>query len=598
MSEIFKIKIGGTFEPLLNLKTDEMGIDDIYKRFKDKANQITKEVVVYKRHKQVDGLPQNIEVACKERREIRLKMLKHNDDQDIKEQYKTKNKEVKIAVIKHKKQQLEKKVEKMESDYQQNNSHNLFKIVREIEGKPRKTLNAVKDKQGVKHTIQEEVLIIWKEHFENHLNTEFPHDSKALEDIPEHEFENDLPLEISIEEIRFAMKKMKSRKSPGIDEITAEVLIAGGESMVRMLYLIFQKICADEQVPTDWKKMLVIPVYKKGDRLETENHRAIALLSIPGKVFSKILLDKMKVKTESAMSDRQYGFREGRGTMDAIFIVRQIIEKAKEHNVKIHFNFIDFKAAFDTIWRKALWKMMRSIGINSKIVTILEELYENSTCAVIISGQLTEWFNVNVGVRQGCLLSPVLFNIFLEFVMKELTNLDNEITISDSLTTDVRYADDTTLISTIFSKLQLVTEDLEEACKKWGMKINAGKCKIISPTDEQILIEGRSIEHVEQFTFLGSVVPYCTSDISRRIALASSAFGRLRENIWKRKYISANLKVRLYGALILPIATYAAETWTLKAEEIRRLEVFEMRCLRNILGITSRDGFFVFFFIT
>ena len=118
MSEIFKTKIGGAFEPLLNLEPDEMDIDEIYWIFKDETNKITKEVVGYKRHKNVDGLPASIEIACKERREMRLKMLKYNDYHNIKEQYKYKNKEVKTAVKNHKKQQLEMKVKKMESDYQ------------------------------------------------------------------------------------------------------------------------------------------------------------------------------------------------------------------------------------------------------------------------------------------------------------------------------------------------------------------------------------------------------------------------------------------------------------------------------------------------
>ena len=96
--------------------------------------------------------------------------------------------------------------------------------------------------------------------------------------------------------------------------------------------------------------------------------------------------------------------------------------------MNLHFNFIDFKSAFDTIWRKALWKMLAHIGINKKVIKILETLYENSKCAVTIDGKLTEWFSVLVGVRQGCLLSPTLFNIFLEFVINEIESISNNLT--------------------------------------------------------------------------------------------------------------------------------------------------------------------------
>ena len=118
------------------------------------------------------------------------------------------------------------------------------------------------------------------------------------------------------------------------------------------------------------------------------------------------------------------------------------------------------------------------------------------------------------------------------------------------------------------------------------MKINGAKCKILSPSDQQINIDGQEVEHMKKFVSLGSVLPDSSADIKRRIALAS---GRLKEAIWKKWTISKPLKVRLYNALILPIATYAAETWTLKAEDTRRLEAFKMRCLRAILVVTRRD---------
>ena len=115
-----------------------------------------------------------------------------------------------------------------------------------------------------------------------------------------------------------------------------------------------------------------------------------------------------------------------------------------------------------------MWKMMKSIRIDPKIVRIIESIYDETECAIVIDGQLTEWFRVGIGVRQGCLLSPTLFNIFLEFVMEEVKSLDSSLNLTDSLSTEIRYADDTTLLSAIFDKLKLSTSELEQACKKWG----------------------------------------------------------------------------------------------------------------------------------
>ena len=233
--------------------------------------------------------------------------------------------------------------------------------------------------------------------------------------------------------------------------------------------------------------------------------------------------------------------------------------------------------------------MMRYIGVNHKIVNIIEELYKNTECAIVINGQLTEWFKVEVGVRQGCIMSPTLFNIFLEFVMDELVNIDPVFTLKDDMSAEIRYADDTTLLSAIFNKLKLTTLELENACSKWGMKINSSKCKILTKENDEIYINNNEVEQVNEFTFLGSIVPGTTSDVKRRINLASSSFGRLSKTIWQNAYISIKLKVRLYKALILPIATYACETWTLKAADTQRLLVFEMKCLRSILKVSLRD---------
>ena len=150
------------------------------------------------------------------------------------------------------------------------------------------------------------------------------------------------------------------------------------------------------------------------------------------------------------LTEEQCGFRSSRGTTDAVFVVRQIIEKARERRIKLHWNFVDFKAAFDTIWREALWKCLRSIGVDQVLVDLIKNMYKQAEFAVVINGQITDWFQLVTGVRQGCLLSPSLFNLFLEFVMKDLRNLDNGIQMGEMSINNIRYADDTTLVDLVF----------------------------------------------------------------------------------------------------------------------------------------------------
>ena len=421
---------------------------------------------------------------------------------------------------------------------------------------------------------------LWKEHFERHLNTSFTHEEAALQTLEDAYVDPDSNnLEINKDEVRKAINKLKNKKAPGIDTITAEVIKAGGEEMVDMLLKIFNNIWNNEKSPRDFSRMIVTPVYKKGDRQSPENFRAISLLSIPGKIFLRIMLGRMQANIGAKLRESQFGFREGRGTVDAIFIVRQIIEKANERKIPLNSHFIDFKAAFDTIWREALWKMMKATGINPKIINIVRNMYDNTQCSVVIDGHLTEWFEVTVGVRQGCILSPTLFNLFLEFVMEDLKSLE-DFHLNNNLSADIRYADDTTLVSVILEKLKISTKELECACKRWGLKVNGAKCKVLSPEQpSEIEINGEQIENVDHFIFLGSVVPNSSDDVRRRTALASSAFGRLKKNVWSNRDISYSLKMRLYASLILPIATYASETWTLKVEDEQKLKYLKTNVL-------------------
>ena len=224
-----------------------------------------------------------------------------------------------------------------------------------------------------------------------------------------------------------------------------------------------------------------------------------------------------------------------------------------------------------------------------KLVNIIEVMYKKTQCAIMVNGQITEWFEVAVSVRQGCLLSPTLFNIFLDFVMMELKCLQVNTTLDKDLCMDLRYADDTTLISAVFEKLGISTKQLELACKKYGLKINADKCRIITEEEAEIEVNGGQVEKVEEFTFLGATLPGSTKDVKRRTALAYAAFGRLKANVWSKKDVSMKLKVRLYYALIMPIATYGSETWTLSKDDTRALQVFENNCLRALLNVKLED---------
>ena len=147
------------------------------------------------------------------------------------------------------------------------------------------------------------------------------------------------------------------------------------------------------------------------------------------------------------------------------------------------------------------------------------------------------------------------------------------------------------LFSTMFEKLQLSSEELQAACRKWGMKIIFSKCKIITSSEKCIVLEGEELDPVGEFCFLGSIVPSTQRDVCRYIATSSAAFGRHRNGIFSKRSISTRLKARLCGVLMLLTAIYGTEAWMLRSHEIQPLKVFEMRCLRLLEVLQGRTDY-------
>ena len=233
--------------------------------------------------------------------------------------------------------------------------------------------------------------------------------------------------------------------------------------------------------------------------MECSSYRGISLLSIPGKVYTKVLQQQLKKQVEEVLAEEQAGFRPGRGTVDQIFVIRQLAEKFFEKNCTLYNNFIDFKQAFDSVWQQGLWQVLRNSGIPEDLLLLLEDLYSKSASAVRVDGELTEWFSVTEGVRQGYNLSPYLFNLILEAMMKEaLKNLDVGVAISGEVTSNLRFADDIDLVAESPQQLQDITNKVHASSKRFGLKINEKKTKTMTIgktlADIQILLDNTQLE--------------------------------------------------------------------------------------------------------
>ena len=165
---------------------------------------------------------------------------------------------------------------------------------------------------------------------------------------------------------------MNTGKAPGKDGITAELLKQGGDWIVELLYEIFQKVWENDTTPKDWRDAILVSLYKKGPRDLCGNYRGISLLSVVGKVFSRVLLNRLlKHIAPSVLPESQCGFRPNRGTVDMIFTARQVQEKCIEHQLDLYQCFIDLTKAFDTVNREALWTILMKLGCTEKFTGLI-----------------------------------------------------------------------------------------------------------------------------------------------------------------------------------------------------------------------------------
>ncbi|OIR55924.1 MAG: uncharacterized protein A8A55_3328, partial [Amphiamblys sp. WSBS2006] len=204
----------------------------------------------------------------------------------------------------------------------------------------------------------------------------------------------------------------------------------------------------------------------------------------------------------------------------------------------------------------------------------------------------TEWFKIEKDVRQGCILSPFLFNLYAKMIMRKLDLEESEIgvKIGGRNINNLRYADDTTLLAETEDGLKYLILRIKKESEKMGLHLNIKKTKIMTTAGNgavKITINSEEIECVKNFCFLGSMIDRtgdCGPEIRRRIALGRSAMLSMHQ-IWKSKDISLTTKCKMVHAIVFPISMYGCESWTLKKADRKRIDAFELWCWRRLLRI-------------
>ena len=233
----------------------------------------------------------------------------------------------------------------------------FWKEVNKIRKKREGWCHMVKDREGEVLQGELEVRERWKDYFEELLNVGVEDEGREERNIERREggdmsVRNEYIME---SEVKAAIRKMKKGKSAGLDRICVEMIKAGGESLVKWLLRIFNVCWRERKVPQDWQDACLVPIYKgKGDKMDCANYRGISLLSVVGKIYGRILIERVKVVTDGSIGEEQGGFKEGRECVDQVYTLRMLMERFRDKKIDLYVCFLDLEKAYDRISRRKM----------------------------------------------------------------------------------------------------------------------------------------------------------------------------------------------------------------------------------------------------
>ena len=282
------------------------------------------------------------------------------------------------------------------------------------------------------------------------------------------------------------------------------------------------------------------------------------------KAFLKIIHERIYPKLEEDIGETQFGFRNGLGTREALFSHNVLIQRARDVNCNVYACFIDFEKAFDRVNHKKLIEILQQSGLDDKDIRIIYNLYWQQKAFVRVEEERSEEFEVRQGVRQGCVLSPLLFNIYSERLFRDaLEEAEDGVTINGVIINNLRYADDTVLLADTAEGLQRLIDRVTKVCDMYNMRLNTNKTHVMvisknRSNRRQIYANGSLLHTVSSTTYLGTQLNEKwdqSQEIRIRIEKARTAFNRMRNVLCNMK-INLHLRTRTLKCYVFPILIY------------------------------------------
>lgn len=381
----------------------------------------------------------------------------------------------------------------------------------------------------------------------------------------------------SEEEISLAIKKLKNGKATGPpDSVGNEFLKSFNMLLTKPLSHLYNSILSNSCHPNDWSISHITPIFKSGDKNDLNNYRGIAVNSCVCKLFTSILTDRLdKHMTKNKFwKTNQAGFKKGHRTEDNMFVINTIFQSyVVKKKQKVFCAFVDFKKFFDRINRDFLLYKLLKYNVTGEFYNIIKSMYSNTNYRVKLHEGLSKIFCGNIGVKQGCNLSPCLSNIFQNDLHDIFDDSCCPVSIGDIKLSSLSWADDLVLTSLSEAGLQQCLNKLNEYCYKWGLEVNISKtkCMVMSNnkrncSQSKVFYNNSQLENVDSYKYLGIILQYngkYNMSIKSIMTKCSRASYLIRSAMNAGGTYSISLANELFDKQILPILNYGCSIWSM-----------------------------------
>jgi hypothetical protein len=430
--------------------------------------------------------------------------------------------------------------------------------------------------------------------------------------------------EFTTEELLKALTAMKSRKACGNDGIPVEFWsYVESRKLHEFILKLFNKSLVSGQVEHLFKDVIIQFLHKKGDKAELNNYRTLSLINHIGKVLERMVSVRLSSAAERYgwLPEEQNGFRSARGTVDSLFCLRILSSYCREKGIPCFIAFVDLTKAYDKVARAVLWLLLERLGVPANLVGLIKGLHVGTVARVREAGKFSEEFELLIGLKQGSIFAPVLFNIFFGAIIKAIRKRFEEERVNDvkvqtgipmtdpiSKSTftvqknscrmvsvsDILYADDSAFMAMSEEGLQKMMCIADVVLAAFGQEISIKKTEVmvVQPKGAGrvqmagVEIRGQTLGSCDSFKYVGSQVNDSASmnkEVTQRIRMMSASYRKHRVNLLENRALSLRLRLEGFQAFVATGALYGCETWNERQEDRDRLESVQFRLLRRVL---------------